>query len=240
MQNLYVENGFVVLKDVFQKEHLRALLDALCCRLPEMGAATADDRVLAAESKDHKLVYDAAQSAGSAAASYRLLGSGDLLDQLYKITGLRGAEVHIMPLYFIVQLPGDERFDYGWHQDRAYYEWCERMVTLWFPVNRPATATTGTISVIAGSHRVGRRAGDTHFRHGYFRQIESIVDPSEIANHTVLEMNPGDCCVMDGDLVHRSIANHASSPRIAGVVRIASVPAGTQYERERFFCVHKS
>jgi hypothetical protein len=40
---------------------------------------------------------------------------------------------------------------------------------------------------------------------------------------------------MNGNTVHRSVANRSSSPRIAGVLRIANLAAQQSYERERFY-----
>ncbi|HLG98217.1 MAG TPA: phytanoyl-CoA dioxygenase family protein [Bryobacteraceae bacterium] len=241
-QKTYAESGYLVMGQAFSGDKLTSLLGTLCQRLSNAvtGSDSVDELVMAAEAENHKIVYEAAQSVGSAASTYRLLGDGGFLDNVCQITGFRESELHIMPLYLIIQLPSDERFDYGWHQDRAYYDWCDEMATIWLPVNRPATATTGTISVIPGSHRKSARESETYLRSGFFRQIEARVEPDEAAAHKVLELNPGECCIMNGDLVHRSIANRSSSPRIAGVVRLANVPAKMRYERERFFCVHKS
>jgi phytanoyl-CoA hydroxylase len=243
-REFYVENGYVILDHIFPQDQIACLAQAFSPRLSRNGNGgkkrTLDEQILAAEAEDHRLVYNGAQSVGSSAAAHFLLGRDAFSDALLAVTGLEGAGLHFLPMYFVVQLPGDERFDYGWHQDRAYYSWCDELVALWFPVNRRVSKETGTISVIPGSHRKGARTNETHFRHGYFRQIDSEVEAAEIANEEVLDLELGACCIMEGNLVHRSIANRSSTPRVAAVVRMVNLSEEATYERERFYCVHKS
>jgi len=145
-----------------------------------------------------------------------------------------------MPMYLIIQLPSDERFDYSWHQDGTYYPWCQDFLTLWFPVNRSTARDTGTISVIPGSHHAGLRETETFLKNGFFKQMQTKLAPEEQGREIVLEVELGDCCIMSGNTVHRSVANRCSSPRVAGVLRIANLGTQQIYERERFYCVHKS
>jgi hypothetical protein len=220
----YGEIGYELMHNVFSKDHLGVIAQSLRAALmkgnPDMAELSLDELILAREAKDHSLVYKASQSLGSSYAAYNLLGSG-ILNAVCELAGFHPAELHIMPMYLIVQLPGDERFDYAWHQDGAYYDWCDEFAALWFPVNRSVTAGTGTISVVPRSHCEGRRASDTYFRDGSFRQIEARLGEQEAEQERVIELELGDCCLMDGNLVHRSVTNRSATPRVAGVVRLA-------------------
>jgi hypothetical protein len=243
-RQFYTENGYVILRQLFRPECLRSLAQTLRSALPKLEnndqTPSLESEILSAEAADHKCIYNAAQSVGSSAAAYNLLGGEQVLDEVIGVTGFEETSIHVLPMYLIIQLPGDRRFDYGWHQDGAYYPWTEQMTTLWFPVNRPTNAETGTISVIPGSHTDKIRGSETSFRNGYFRQIISEVKQAELQAEVMLDLAPGDCCIMEGNLVHRSISNKAGSPRVAGVVRMINLPAHTPYERDRFYCVHKS
>jgi ectoine hydroxylase-related dioxygenase (phytanoyl-CoA dioxygenase family) len=244
----YAKQGYVIAKQVFSVPVLEALkssLRAVLAKNGHGGAASDDQRtldelIMARESEAHSLVYNASQSVGSSAAAYQLLGQSGIFDVVTGATGFELQNLHVTPMYLIVQLPNDERFDYVWHQDRAYYPWSNDMVTLWFPVNRATTRDTGTIGLIPGSHQGGLRSADTSFRHGFFRQMESTTEQRETGEELFMELEAGDCCVMNGDTVHRSVANRASSPRVAGVVRMVNIGNLTAYEREKFYCVHKS
>ena len=239
----YTENGYEIFPQVFRQELIDALAQTLRrCLLKDysQGAGLSlNDLILAREAEDHSLIYKASQSVGSSAAAYRLLGSG-ILEKVCALTGFDLADLHLMPMYLIIQLPGNENFDYGWHQDGAYYDWCRDFAALWFPINRPVGAGSGTIGVIPQSHVDGRRETNTHFRNGFFRQIDSRLHEGEAVGEHVLEMEPGDCCLMHGNLVHRSVPNRSATPRVAAVMRLAHLDPSTPYERERFYCVHKS
>ena len=238
----YSENGYVILRQLFSPDRLASLAKTLHSALPahDDQIPSVEHQILATEAEDHRSLYNAAQSVGSSAAAYGLLGEERAMHVIFGVTDWNETRIHVLPMYLIIQLPANERFDYGWHQDGAYYPWADQMATLWFPVNRATSSETGTISVIPGSHRDKIRTSETFFRNSNFKQIIAAVKPSELQKEEMLSLSPGDCCVMDGSLIHRSVANRAASPRVAGVVRMVHLPAHTPYERDRFYCVHKS
>jgi ectoine hydroxylase-related dioxygenase (phytanoyl-CoA dioxygenase family) len=247
LQKSYVEDGYAIAKQVFKPGDLALLCDGLRSVLNKSAKNDAseagcplDDLIMKREAEDHGLVYNAAQSVGSSAATYQVLGASEIFDVISAITGFEKASLHLMPMYLIIQLPSDERFDYTWHQDGTYYPWCKDFLTLWFPVNRSVNQKTGTISLIRGSHRDGPRESETFLRHGYFKQMQSKLREGELERQDVLEMDLGDCCIMSGNAIHCSIANRTASPRIAGVLRIAHLGSQQSYDREQFYCVHKS
>jgi ectoine hydroxylase-related dioxygenase (phytanoyl-CoA dioxygenase family) len=245
VSGFYEQDGYVIAKNIFSNSALAALAGSLRSVLESSGTSgegfpTTDELILAREAQDHGLVYNAAQSVGSSAATYELIGGSGILDAVCSVTGFKKARLHLLPLYLIIQLPSDERFDYTWHQDGAYYPWCKEFLTLWFPVNRSTNKDSGTISMIPGSHREGRRDVDKSLRHGFFKQLESKLDQNEEQKEAPLDIQLGDCCIMDGNTVHRSVANRSKTPRVAGVLRMAHLSADQAYERESFYCVHKS
>ena len=245
LRELYDSNGYVISEEIFSPASLSLLCQSLRHVLEKSGTDNEDrlsleELILKREAQDHGLVYKAAQSIGSSASTYQLIGSSAILDEVSAVTGFEKADLHVMPMYLIIQLPSDERFDYAWHQDGSYYAWCQDFLTLWFPVNRSTKRDTGTISMIPGSQKSGPRKTETSYRQGYFRQIQSQLGFSEESREEVLEVGLGDCCIMHGNTVHRSVANRSSSPRVAGVLRIANLAGQSSYDRERFYCTHKS
>jgi ectoine hydroxylase-related dioxygenase (phytanoyl-CoA dioxygenase family) len=247
LRESYRESGYVVAKQIFPlgalallRQSLRSILDKSASGDGSEAGLSLDELILKREAQDHSVVYNAAQSVGSSAATYQLLGSSEIFDVVSEVTGYEKASLHIMPMYLIIQLPSDERFDYTWHQDGAYYPWCKDFLALWFPINRSVNRETGTISVIRGSHHEGPRESDTFLRNGFFKQIQAKLQSDEPDQEEVIETDLGDCCIMSGNAVHRSVANRSGSPRVAGVLRIASLGPQQSYDRERFYCVHKS
>lgn len=245
-QQTYSETGYVVAKKVFSGASLAFLRDSLRAVLDKSGNPEAerglslDEVIMRREAQDHSLVYQASQSVGSSAATYNLLGSSEIFDRIKDATGFEKHDLHLLPMYLIIQLPSDERFDYVWHQDGTYYPWCKDFLTLWFPVNRSVTRETGTISVIPGSHMNGPRDTETTYRNGFFKQMHSKLEPGEAELETMIEIELGDCCIMAGNEVHRSVANRGTTPRVAAVLRMANVGTMSTYHRESFYCVHKS
>jgi ectoine hydroxylase-related dioxygenase (phytanoyl-CoA dioxygenase family) len=246
LRKSYSENGYAIAHQVFSPSSLAMLCQGLRSVLNKFGNGhsdrtySLDNLILEREAQDHGLVYKAAQSVGSSTATYQLLGSSGILDIVSEVTCFEKADLHLMPMYLIIQLPSDERFDYTWHQDGSYYPWCEDFLTLWFPVNRSTKRDTGTISMIPGSHRSGPRETDNFLKNGFFKQMQSKLQGREADREQVLEIELGGCCIMNGNTVHRSVANRSASPRVAGVVRVAKLGTQQSYERERFYCVHKS
>lgn len=247
----YTDRGYLIANQVFSASCMDILRRGFRSILEKNGAGGSDNAlphraddlnglILKREKEDHSLVYKASQSVGSSAATYQLLGGSDILNVVADATGFDIADLHLAPLYFIVQNPSDERFDYPWHQDGAYYSWAKDMLTLWFPVNRAVKRETGTISLIPGSHCAQSRGTKTYVKHGFFRQIESEINSAEAEKETFVEIDAGDCCLMHGDLVHRSVPNRSNSPRVAGVLRLVNVASLPSYERDLFYCVHKS
>ena len=246
IRQTYAETGSVVTKKIFSDANLELLRQSLRAVLSKSGNpeseknATLDEVIMNREALDHNLVYQASQSIGSSAGTYQLLGSSGIFDRITEATGFEKAHLHLLPMYLIIQLPSDERFDYCWHQDGAYYPWSKDFLTLWFPVNRSVNRETGTISIIPGSHVHGPRESETTLRNGFFKQMQSKLEPGEAEQETVLEIELGDCCIMAGNTVHRSVANRSRSPRVAAVLRMANVGTMSSYHRESFYCVHKS
>jgi hypothetical protein len=246
VRDSYRQSGYTIARHAFPASSLATLCHSLRTVLEKSepsdsdGACSLNELILRREAQDHGHVYKAAQSVGSSAATYQLIGASGILDTVSQVTGFRTADLHVMPMYLIIQLPSNDRFDYSWHQDGSYYPWCQDFLTLWFPVNRSTGRDEGTISMIPGSHRHGPRETDTFLKHGFFKQVQARLRDGEAGQEEVLETELGDCCIMDGNTVHRSVANRSSSPRVAGVLRIANLASQPGYERERFYCTHKS
>lgn len=241
----YLAEGYAIARQIFRLDHLVMLSQALHSVLNKSTGGSdhdcvLEDLILKSECLDHNLVYTAMKSVGSSAAAYQVLGSSQIFDVVSSVTAFDRAALHVMPMYVVIQLPSDGRFDYGWHQDGSYHDWCQDLVVLWFPVNRSTNGDMGTISVIPGSHLYGRRETDTYMKHGTFKQMQPKLRDDEVAREKVLEINLGDCCIMNGHTVHRSVLNRSVSPRVAGVLRITDLNTLQSYDPERFRAARKS
>jgi len=243
LRSEYLNSGYVIARNIFRPEALSAIANTMRSTLNKgraPGNESLDALIMEREVENHALVYNSSHSLGSSAATYQLLGASAILDLVASLANYNIADLHMMPMYLLVQLPSDERFDYAWHQDGAYYQQWKELVTLWFPITHAANTKSGTISCITGSHRDGLRPAETYKRHGFFRQIETDIDDTEMQKEDAFELEVGDCCIMHGHAVHRSIGNRSLVPRVSGIVRLVNMARQDSYDRETLYCTHKS
>jgi ectoine hydroxylase-related dioxygenase (phytanoyl-CoA dioxygenase family) len=240
LMDSYHKDGFAIARGAFKPGNLLAVADSMRYVLEKghvPNGQSIDGVIMEREQEDHDLVYKASHALGSSSSTYRLLGQSPILEMVAQLWGVRETQVHLTPMYLIAQLPSDGRFDYTWHQDAAYYRRFREVLTLWFPITHAASVENGTISVLSASHLQGMRAAATHQRHGFFRQIEAVVAEDE--QQKPLNMEVGDCCLLHGHSVHRSVANRSAVPRVTGVVRLVNLAHEDVYDRELFYCTHK-
>lgn len=214
-----VSDGYTVLDGVFTEGRVRRVQRSL---LAGLGAEDTDDLgdvLLAAEAVDHSLVYNAGAAIGSSAAAYELLGNTTLTAVAAHHLQTSWRSIHFLPLHVAVQIPQNDWFDYRWHQESAFYPWAEHVLSVWFPVLDASTAEGGTMAVIPGSHRGGRRDATRSVEHGSL-QIEAVLAEGELECAVPVEIAVGDAIVFDSNLVHASLPNLSERPRVTGILRI--------------------
>lgn len=212
-------NGFVIVPDVFKPFHMNAVTEVLHEILARgENSPSLERQILNREAEDHAEVYNASISCGSSAAAYRMIGDGKLMESVCAATGVMPWDLHFMPMHFLIQNPGKTQFDYKWHQEGAFYPWCPGIINIWFPIRRPSREESGTLCLIPGSHKRGLRAC-VHEDTDTFRQIVPELEPGEVEKAIPIEIHPGDICIFHADMIHKSLPNLGSSPRLSGVMR---------------------
>lgn len=216
-------DGYVVIEQLFTEQQMASIAESLRAALlhgrADLAKLSLDDLILEREKEDHQHVYDAMVSVGSSAAAYELLGTSKLLDSLSKAFSVTLESLHLLPLHIQIQNPGDGRFDYRWHQESSFYPWCKDVLNGWFPIHRPSARETGTMFIIPKSHTAGWRKADAQKDENGFWQIECPVTESERSAGFPMELNPGDIVLFDANLVHCSLGNSGTTPRITGILR---------------------
>ena len=124
---------------------------------------------------------------------------------------------------------GAQRTLVGWHVDRAYWLTCtsESMLTAWIPLD-DSDASTGTLSVIDGSHRWSDHADLRTFEEQDLSALErrfrpGVADVREIR----LTVPKGAISFHHCRTIHGSRENAAARPRIAVTVHMQD--AGNRY-----------
>ncbi|WP_374649745.1 phytanoyl-CoA dioxygenase family protein [Dongia sp.] len=221
----YRKAGLYISKGAFSKKAVSAVCDVLYDALANKESfpgMSLDDLILHREKQDHSLVYQASLCVGSSLAAYQLMSEPGFANLLSDLSGIEQRHMHFMPLAIHIQLPGDTRFDYKWHQESVFYPWCEDVLSVWFPLLRHTRKGDGTMVVIPGSHADGKREARSYFSYGRIRQIEPDVTEVEADAELPIEIDVGDACVFDANAVHRTEPNSAALPRVCGIIRIAN------------------
>ena len=141
----------------------------------------------------------------------------------------------VEPIYeisggYLLGIPTDTRLVYDFHQESNYMREFKEVFNFHFPLLRNSTRENGTMSVLAGSHKIGtvsfekKRVSQNSYTNLVPTEIEKI--QSEFPEvHCILE--PGDCVVFHKDLVHKSNFNASKLCRPVGTARLTQNKRGS-------------
>ncbi len=127
----------------------------------------------------------------------RLIGPDILLYNVTYIIKEAGAQSHV-----------------SWHQDLTYWGFSsDNQVSMWLALS-PATAESGCMRMIPGSHKVGRQ--DHHLTDDATNVLYSgqTVGGVDEAQAVTCELQPGQASFHHGWTLHASMPNHSSDRRI--------------------------
>ncbi len=137
-------------------------------------------------------------------------------------TVMRSQKVNIFFDQLLVKEPGTEE-PTPWHNDMPYWPVDgSKVCTLWLALDRVDKAS-GAVEYVKGSHKWGERfhppafAGDSRYKSDYAKvpDIEAMRDQLSFAQ---FEMEPGDCTVHHGLLVHGAPGNSVADRRRRAIV----------------------
>jgi hypothetical protein len=168
-------------------------------------------------------------------ALFRWLLSDAVLDL---VEPLLGPDIALFSSHFICKPKGDGR-RVPWHEDSAY--WRGQMdpmevVTVWLAID-PSTRENGCMRVIPGTHGGG---------YSEYEPVDAVANvfPTEIrkelfdAKRAVdLVLDPNQCSLHDGKLMHGSNANTSAQRRCGYTMRYISTR--TRWRHEEFGAWHQ-
>src|SRR3954466_12159190 len=97
LKETYTAEGFTILRKIFSQELVAntcdVLHDALANKEP-YDHLSLDELILARESQDHALVYQASLCVGSSAAAYKLMAATNLVEILSELSGVSSRHMH--------------------------------------------------------------------------------------------------------------------------------------------------
>lgn len=205
-RSAYDTNGVQILRGVIshaQLLHLRRDLRRLLTFAPD---PTDKDRLYK--------VYQAAARSHAFQGIQHGLGS---------IVGGQAPLLHISGAV-LFSAPNDTRLTYDWHQESSYMPGLNNPIfNFWFPVMEPATKANGAMSVLAGSHKLGRLTYTKSSKPQGYTDLTPLGDYAERFPELVCECGLGDVVMFDGDLIHKSNPNTSGRTRYTGVSRFTAV-----------------
>lgn len=117
-----------------------------------------------------------------------------------------------------MDLPGEDKFLYPWHQDFPYVQDSEDALVYWFPIH-DLLGNGGGLTCAIGSHKHGVYpvvVGDAENKNKNRALSISLAEPNtphRFPQFSLTEMKAGDVLVFKTLLLHTSIANHGELPR---------------------------
>lgn len=130
---------------------------------------------------------------------------------------MRSSKANILFDQWLIKEPGTE-VETPWHHDMPYWPVLgDQVCTLWLALDR-VTADSGAVEYIKGSHRWGQRLKPESFSGTvkFSEALEPVPDiEAERERHDIVsfELEPGDCTVHHGLLVHHAPGNSRADRR---------------------------
>lgn len=224
----YARDGFVIARGAIDQTGLRRLKDDLDAFYGPDGfnvtAISLDRGGAEARAKLHEM-----HVASSSLAAFALLAPC-IMQAAHELLPFDARPWIIRDMGYLLGLPRDERLAYDFHQESHYMPGYDDIITVHFPFLWPSTRLNGTMSVLSGSHLLGKvPARKSKRENGYTDLIPvDINDLTASFEEIHFELDLGDVAIFGGDLVHRSNFNSTDDLRPAGIFRITRDPSGSR------------
>lgn len=224
----YQEQGYVIVSDAFSAPELAGIrseiLDLFETRFRDLNPAGLRGIELLAHyhAENRPIWHQCARRMYDLLGIYRLACKPQVLEVVSKL-GLRKPMISTRP-EVRTDMPRDEQYTQGWHQDWRYGQGSLNSVTFWVPLH-DVGEENGTVAVMPGTHTMGYLACDELLNPRRFVIPESLIAgrPS-----FPVELTQGDALVFSQMLVHRSGYNRSGQPRLTTQIRFVD------YEERRF------
>jgi len=130
------------------------------------------------------------------------------------------AQVNLYNEHLLVKEPGSAAARTPWHQDLPYFRLMGRqMCSVWVPLDA-ATAATGAMSFVRGSHRWGKVFRPMQFRNSQsaetsaeFAELPDLTSDEYRAEQISFDLEPGDCTVHHALTLHSAGGNQSETAR---------------------------
>lgn len=217
--SFYQEEGYVVISDAFSAPELAAIrtdiFDLFESRFREINPAGLRGIELMAHyhGENRAAWHQCARRMYDLLGIYRLACKPQVLEVVSKL-GLAKPMISTRP-EVRTDMPRDEQYTQGWHQDWRFGQGSLNSVTFWVPLH-DVSEENGTVEVMPGTHTMGYLACDELLNPRRF-----VIPEDTLAGRPFfpVEIKQGDALVFSQMLVHRSGYNRSGQPRLTTQIR---------------------
>ena len=217
--SFYQKEGYLVVSDAFNAPELAAIqadiFDLFESRFRDINPAglRGIDLLAHYHTENRPAWQQCARRMYDLLGIYRLACKPQVLEIVSKL-GLRKAMISTRP-EVRTDMPHDEQYTQGWHQDWRYGQGSLNSVTFWVPLH-DVGEEQGTVAVMPGTHTMGYLACDELLNPRRF-----VIPDEAIAGRPSfpVELKKGDALVFSQMLVHRSGYNRSGRPRLTTQIR---------------------
>jgi ectoine hydroxylase-related dioxygenase (phytanoyl-CoA dioxygenase family) len=217
--SFYRQEGYVILSDAFRHDEIAQVradvLDLFESRFraANAGARKGIDLLTHHYHQDKELWRQCAKRMFDLLSVYGLAAKPEVLEVLSRL-GLQKPMISTRP-EVRTDMPRDEQYMQGWHQDWRYGQGSYNSVTFWVPMHN-VRVENGTIDVMPKTHLLG------------YLDCEEVPNPRRFVIQETqikgfpffpVELEQGEAVVFSQMLVHRSGYNRSEHPRLTTQLR---------------------
>ena len=222
----YDKDGFLVLDHVIDAAAIAEIRAAIARMIAQYSLPNENlfDACIRLNQENDKALYNVYRVSHQTSAMNRLREQcRQVVEQVMpKDTGvLIDVDSHI-----IFCIPDSTRLTWGWHQESTYDVFDGNGVNFCLPIFERATRENGSMSVLRGSHVMGKLPFDTVREHenGATTLVPKRIEEFEREfEEVVFEADPGSVVMFNRHLIHRSNHNRSPRPRITAVIRFMQI-----------------
>ncbi len=235
MKIFYEQNGYISISNGISHGDISEIVDDLTHVFSPFASDSLhpiDSAIVDLDKRDKPKLHELQQVA-SKLSSFGKIASG-LSKHVNAIYGGRVPQFDISS-GFLLGIPKDERLVYNFHQESNYMKGFEDIFNIHYPLLRTSSIENGTMSVIAGSHKLKtldfekKRKSDNSYTDLVPVDIDQIKESFE-ERHNYLEV--GDVLIFHKDLIHRSNFNQSDLARPVGISRLTTSAKGDWIRRD--------
>tara|TARA_B100001250_G_C19643460_1_gene719315 strand:- start:75 stop:833 length:759 start_codon:yes stop_codon:yes gene_type:complete len=223
----YKEHGFVLLKNILDLDQIKAIKKDLTNYFKKFvkNSVDFDSAVINLNKNNKELLYKLHTESEKHISFNALLPT---LQNIINDIEKNDKPIHtITPGTYFLSIPRDKRLVYNFHQESNYMKDFNNIYNIHYPLFRKSTKNNGTMSILAGSHRLGTMNFEKQrsSKNSYTDLIPENIDLiKKKFKELHVELEVGDCFIFNKDLIHKSNYNNSDLCRPVGIFRLTTSP----------------